>query len=136
MALQQASNVQVNQNDYEMLEYQADLREACLDAFTGIIQGLKGDETPDENSSRDVLALEPHLEFIFKFLCQIALDKDELNDTLLSSSVGLIGDISMAFGPLMDTKLLMKAFSTEGVQVINSMVQIFSRVHFSVTKMS
>jgi importin subunit beta-1 len=120
MALQQASNFQVNPNDYEMLEYQADLREACLDAFTGIIQGLKGDDNPDENLNRDVLALEPHLEFIFKFLCQIAVDKDELNDTLLSSSVGLIGDISMAFGPLMDNKALMKAFSTEGIQYLLS----------------
>ena len=109
--------IQVNPNDYEMLEYQFDLCKACLDAFTGIIQGLKGDDTADENQNRDVLALEPHLEFIFKFLCQIAADKEELNETLLSSSVGLIGDISMAFGPLMDTKLLMKAFQTDGIQV-------------------
>ena len=84
MALQQASNFQVNPNDYEMLEYQSDLREACLDAFTGIIQGLKGDDTVDENQNRDVLALEPHLEFIFKFFCQIAADKEELIETLLS----------------------------------------------------
>ena len=76
--------IQVNPNDYEMLEYQFDLCKACLDAFTGIIQGLKGDDTVDENQNRDVLALEPHLEFIFKFFCQIAADKEELIETLLS----------------------------------------------------
>ena len=38
-ALQQACDFQVNENDFEMLEYQSDLREACLEAFTGIIQG-------------------------------------------------------------------------------------------------
>ena len=102
-----------------MLEYQSDLREACLEAFTGIIQGLKGDgDATDVNSNRDVLALQPYLEFIFKFLCQIAGDKDELNESILSSSVGLIGDISMAFGPLIDTRLLMEAFSKDGIQVI------------------
>ena len=74
-ALQQASNFQVNPQDYEMLEYQSDLREACLDAFTGIIQGLKGDDGDDTNNNRDVLALKPHLDFIFRFLCQIAGDK-------------------------------------------------------------
>lgn len=119
-ALQQASNFQVNPQDYEMLEYQSDLREACLDAFTGIIQGLKGDDGDDTNNNRDVLALKPHLDFIFRFLCQIAGDKDELNETLLSSSVGLIGDISMAFGPLMDSKELIKAFSIDGIKYLLS----------------
>ena len=80
--------------------------------------GLKGDgDATDVNSNRDVLALQPYLEFIFKFLCQIAGDKDEMNESILSSSVGLIGDISMAFGPLIDTRLLMEAFSKEGIQV-------------------
>ena len=61
--------------------------------------------------------LKEHLEFIFAFLCDIAQDTDELNDTLLSSCVGLIGDISMGFGPIIEPRLLMVAFAKEGIQV-------------------
>ena len=68
-----------------------------------------------------------HAEFIFETCLEICFGikisvvkremKDELNETLLSSSVGLIGDISMAFGPLMDSKELIKAFSIDGIKV-------------------
>ena len=47
-----------------------------MDAFTGIIQGLKGDENnPNENQVRK---LESHLDFIFNFLSQIAADKEQI----------------------------------------------------------
>lgn len=38
----QASNVPVDRNDYDMVEYVCELHESVLEAYTGIIQGLKG----------------------------------------------------------------------------------------------
>lgn len=37
-------------NDYDMVDYLNDLRDACLEAYTGIIQGLKGED--EKNISR------------------------------------------------------------------------------------
>lgn len=31
------------QTDYDMIDYLNELREGCLEAYTGMVQGLKGD---------------------------------------------------------------------------------------------
>ena len=38
------------QNNYDMIDFVNELRESCLEGFTGIVQGLKGDD--DKNISR------------------------------------------------------------------------------------
>ena len=41
--LQQATQVTVDKNDFDMVDYLNELRESCLEAYTGIVQGLRGD---------------------------------------------------------------------------------------------
>lgn len=78
-----------------MVEYLNGLRESVLEAYTGIIQGLKGvDETP----SQDVYHLEPHLGHIVMFIKRI-VQESENSDSMIASAAGFIGDLCSAFGP-------------------------------------
>lgn len=110
--LLQASQAQVDRNDYDMVDYLNELREGVLDAYTGIIQGLKGDgPTPNP----DVKLLEPHVHFIVNFITVIAEDKDSA-DGCIAVAAGIVGDLCTAFGvvmlPLLDrdpiNEMLMK----------------------------
>ncbi|KAG8566167.1 hypothetical protein GDO81_013127 [Engystomops pustulosus] len=85
--LQQASQAQVAKTDYDMVDYLNDLREGCLEAYTGIIQGLKGDQ---ENVHPDVMLVQPRVEFILSFIDHIAGDEDH-TDNVVACGAGLIG---------------------------------------------
>ncbi|CAK8673507.1 unnamed protein product [Clavelina lepadiformis] len=93
--LQQAASAQVDKSDYDMLDYLNELRESCLEAYTGIIQGLKGDN--ENEISKDVDLVQPHIAFILNFIEDIARDEDH-SDGTVAASAGLIGDICVAFG--------------------------------------
>jgi len=94
--LQQASAAQVDKSDYDMIDYLNELRDACLEAYTGIIQGLKGED--DKNISSDVVeVVGKHLQHIIKFIETIAQDQDRI-DNLVGACCGLLGDICTAFG--------------------------------------
>uniref|UniRef100_A0A8C1KJX5 Karyopherin (importin) beta 1 n=1 Tax=Cyprinus carpio TaxID=7962 RepID=A0A8C1KJX5_CYPCA len=92
--LQQASQAQVDKTDYDMVDYLNELREGCLEAYTGIIQGLKGDQ---ENVHPDVMLVQPRVEFILSFIHHIAEDEDR-SDGVVANAVGLIGDLCTTFG--------------------------------------
>lgn len=92
--LLQASQAKVDRTDYEMVEYLNSLRETCLDAYTGIVQGLKGDgHTMDAN----VMLLQPHVAHIVSFIGVIAADEDRSDGTLCAAA-GLMGDLLSVFG--------------------------------------
>lgn len=104
----------VLQTDYDMVDYLNELREGCLEAYTGIIQGLKGDQENVHrkfSSSRDVscrralhgfmlkrvfppaadvMLVQPRVEFILSFIHHIAEDEDR-SDGVVANAVGLIG---------------------------------------------
>lgn len=96
--LHQATQLQVNPNDYDMVDYLNELRESVLEAYTGIVQGLKG---PERAPNQDICLLEPHIGNIVMYLSTIAADP-EINDSTIAVLAGLIGDLCSAFGqPLM-----------------------------------
>jgi len=91
--LQQASQAQVDRTDFDMIDYLNDLREGCLEAYTGIVQGLKGDGDP---ISTDVNLLKPHVEHMIQFMEHVGMDEDH-SDAVIAASCGLIGDLVTAF---------------------------------------
>ncbi|XP_076458864.1 importin subunit beta-1-like [Babylonia areolata] len=91
--LQQASQAQVDKTDYDMIDYLNELREGCLEAYTGIVQGLKGDS---ENLNADVNLLQPHVAHIISFIEHISMDEDK-SDSNIAACCGLLGDLCTAF---------------------------------------
>lgn len=111
--LVQAVRVQIDPKDYDMIDYLNELRESILEAYTGIIQGLKGvEETPHQ----DVKLMEQHVPFIIEYIISIAQDR-EISDSSIAISAGLIGDLCSAFGtplaPLLENEILIN-FLHEG----------------------
>uniref|UniRef100_A0A8C7E153 Importin N-terminal domain-containing protein n=1 Tax=Naja naja TaxID=35670 RepID=A0A8C7E153_NAJNA len=112
--LHQASQTQIEKSDYDMVEYLNELRETCLEAYTGIIQGLKGDQ---ENVHPDVMLVQPRVEFILSFIDHIAADEDH-SDGVVACAAGLIGDLCTAFGKdvlkMVEARPMIHELLTEG----------------------
>jgi len=95
--LHQASQAQVDKSDYDMIDYLNELWEGCLEAYTGIVQGLKGD---GDQANPDVNLLQSHVPHMIQFIEHIASDEDA-SDGVVAASCGLIGDLCTAFGAIM-----------------------------------
>jgi len=99
--LLQASELQVDRNDYEQVDYLCELRGGVLEAYTGIIQGLRGDQQstgiPGGPVSSDLSLIEPHLPHIVRFICQVASDQERTDDNI-AACAGLIGDLLVGYG--------------------------------------
>lgn len=71
-----------------MVDYLNSLWGSCLEAYTGIIQGMKDNENGQPNPHLQFIA--PHVSFIINFIEHIG-NEALVNDELVSSSCGLIG---------------------------------------------
>ena len=92
--LQQVMQIHVDEKDFEMRDYLRSLRESVLEAFTGIVQGLKG---ADKAPNPDINLLQQHVPGIIKYIVVVAQDP-ELSESTMTSCAGLIGDLCLAFG--------------------------------------
>ena len=95
--LQQASMVQnaPDTADYEMVEYVNDLREGIAEAYVGIVSGFR------MAGKADVLL--PYMDYTLAFVGLVASDSIDRSETLLRSTIGLVGDLATAYptGPVM-----------------------------------
>jgi importin subunit beta-1 len=119
--LNQASLLQVNKEDYDMVDYVNELREACLEGYTGIVQGLRGDapsaSTSKEPINNDLQAMQNHVPPMMCFISLVAQDEDR-NDNLVAAACGLVGDLIGAYGSnigtLFDKEKVIKDLLQEG----------------------
>ena len=99
--LNQACRAQVVKNDFEMIDYLNDLREGCLSAYTGIIQGLRNSVSSAKGDANAALvelqSVTAQLPFIVQFIETIARDSNK-SDSIISASIGLIGDLVTSYG--------------------------------------
>lgn len=82
MMLFQASQTQAPPDDEELIEYVYLLRDGILEAYTGILQGLK------DGGRSEVLF--PYVENIMVFLEMLAGDPD-MDESVLGKAVGCVG---------------------------------------------
>ena len=72
-----------------MIDYLNELREGCLEAYAGIIQGLKGEGTSN-NPAPELTLVHPHVNYIVQFITVVAQDSDH-SDGTIAACAGLIG---------------------------------------------
>ena len=70
-----------------MIDYLNDLREGCLEAYTGIIQGLKGESN---GMTQELMMVQPSVTYIVSFIGVVAQDSEHPDGTV-AACAGLIG---------------------------------------------
>jgi importin subunit beta-1 len=89
MLLMQAASTKAPDDDDDLIEYFNLLRESILEAYVGIIQGLR-----DGNLLRSFMGYVPG---VMQFLQALSADPNR-DDFVLSKAVGLVGDIAQSMG--------------------------------------
>jgi len=93
----QASKTSYPDPDEDSVDFLQNLRQAILEAFTGILSGLS-----EGNKKQLFAAPGPDVNVIpglLEFFDLLQKDENYLNDGILTTAAGLIGDLANDFGP-------------------------------------
>ena len=71
-----------------MIDYLNELRESCLDAYSGILNGLKGENESVDNP--DLAGMFPHIPHIVQFIAIVQQDSEKSDDSI-QGAAGLVG---------------------------------------------
>jgi importin subunit beta-1 len=80
-----------------MIDYLNELREGCLSAYTGIIQGLRNAASSNAVALTELQLVTAQLPFLIQFLETIARDSNK-SDSIVGAAIGLIGDLVTTYG--------------------------------------
>jgi importin subunit beta-1 len=80
-----------------MIDYLNELREGCLSAYTGIIQGLRNSASTNAIGIAELQLITAQLPFLVQFLETIARDPNK-SDSIVGAAIGLIGDLVTSYG--------------------------------------
>jgi importin subunit beta-1 len=101
-----------NSGDYDEIDYMNDIREGCLDGFTGIVSALRGEDS--KQTSAEIQLLIPHIQHLVQFVTGIFHDS-ELTDSNIRAALGLLGDIAEIFTTQLND-IMPAAFCNQCVQ--------------------
>lgn len=87
----QASQTQVDMDDYDLVDYLSELYDAILEAYTGILQGIR-----DNYADQFLPYVPPVLQFIAKITSMI---NDGVEDSVIRGAIGVLGDLGHTLGP-------------------------------------
>jgi len=76
-------------DDFDLVDYMNALREGILEAYTGIIQGLRADKKSG--------AIFPHINPIMQLIAHVASDHRR-SEGCSRTAVGIIGDLVLGLG--------------------------------------
>uniref|UniRef100_A0A1I7ZA47 Importin N-terminal domain-containing protein n=1 Tax=Steinernema glaseri TaxID=37863 RepID=A0A1I7ZA47_9BILA len=90
----QAAKISQNTEDYDLIDYIDDLRDGCLEGFTGIVQGLRCG--PEEAQ-----LLQNNVPEIIGFIHELATAVPEIRDATIAHAAGLLGDLLTTYGVML-----------------------------------
>lgn len=93
--LSQASQVPMDHSDLDKRDHLNRLRESILEAYTGIVQGFKGDQ---RKPRQELSYVQPYVQDIINFMIVIA-EEPMHTDNQVATVAGLVGDLCQGFGP-------------------------------------
>jgi importin subunit beta-1 len=88
LILKQASEVQVDKSNEQMVEYLNLLRESIFESYTGILQGLK---------KQNPQAFNPYVDNLIEFIKVVAQD-ETTDQEVFKCAVNVIGDLANVYG--------------------------------------